>query len=466
MTRRVLAALLGLTVLILAGVVVPLGLSTADHDRQVFTDRTIAAATARAATVEEQLADNRSLPGQLMLAGSGTSPGDRSAVYNTDSQPLGPDTITVAPADLSRALAGEIVTRWVSRPAEGLLVLVPARTDSRIVGVNALLRPSQTFESEVHHLALGLAAAGCVALAMSALIGTLLARWVSRPLRHLRGTAAALGEGSLDVRATGQPGPPEIRELTTTFNEMATRIETLIRGSRSLLADVSHQLRTPLAAMRLRLELLAEEANTATRSELAAALTELHRLSRLVDGLLAVARAEQTTPTPTTVQVDEVAAERVQTWQPLASEGGIRLNAQTEVSPARFTAGHLEQILDNLLANAIQATPVGGQIAVDVTRHPDHIGLTVTDTGPGMSQEQRGSALGRFWTAAADADGRPGRGVGLGLAIVHRLVTASGGTIALDASAHGGLSVRIALPLATPSNSSRRPTDLVERYTS
>ena len=123
-------------------------------------------------------------------------------------------------------------------------------------------------------------------------------------------------------------GPPELRRLGATFNTMAGRLEALVHGNRAVIADVSHQLRTPLAALRLRLDLLAADPDPdpeTTGHELAGALEELARLSRLVDGLLAVARAENVVPVPAAVDVAEVARERVVAWHPVADDRGIAL---------------------------------------------------------------------------------------------------------------------------------------------
>ncbi|MEU3290070.1 sensor histidine kinase [Streptomyces longwoodensis] len=162
------------------------------------------------------------------------------------------------------------------------------------------------------------------------LLSVHLARWVSRPLSTLDASAQRLGEGVLSERADVGAGPTEIRRLAVAFNTMAARTEALVHGHRAVIADVSHQLRTPLAALRLRLDVLAAGADDATAVDLAAAQEEISRLSRLVDGLLAVARAEQATPRPTAVRIDVVVAERVAAWAPVAEERGIRLTVDSD----------------------------------------------------------------------------------------------------------------------------------------
>lgn len=205
-----------------------------------------------------------------------------------------------------------------------------------------------------------------------------------------------------------------------------------MHGHRAVIADVSHQLRTPLAALRLRLDVLGTGAEGDTAAELDAAQEEIARLSRLVDGLLAVARAEQATPRPTMVRVEEVVAERVAAWSPVAQERGVRLSAsEGPALTASLGSGHLEQILDNLIANALDAVPDEGNVAVGHQVVGGSAQVWVRDDGPGMTDEAKAVAFRRFGNPAA-------RGTGLGLAIVHRLVTANGGGARLEDTPGGG----------------------------
>ena len=238
--------------------------------------------------------------------------------------------------------------------------------------------------------------------------------------------------------------------MAATFNMMAGRLEALVHGHRAMLADASHQLRTPLTALRLRLDLLAADSGPAAADELAGAQEEIARLSRLVDGLLATARAESATEQLVNINVVAAVAERVWAWQPVADGHGVKL----VVEPADISddgkdssrplialgAGHLEQILDNLLDNAMDAIgDDGGSVRVSVASSADGTTLTVADDGPGMTAQERSRAFLRFTT------GSPG-GTGLGLAIVHRLVTANGGTIKLADTPGGGLTVELEFP--------------------
>jgi len=452
-TRRILAAFLGLTLALLIGVVVPLGVMTANHDRQAFADQTVAAATAVASAGEEQLADHERgapAPGTLnyhpALIGQ-----DDIAVYDRGGHVFipGPAQLRVTAAQVARALSGQTVQQWQEDPQDGLLVLRPAYSGSRIVGAAVVRRAAHPLSEQIASLWLGLALTGLAAILLATTLSIALARWVGRPLRRLDATANRFGAGELTVRASPLMGPPETRHLSGTFNDMAGRLEALIGSHRTLVADISHQLRTPLAALRLRLELLHDDVDSTAAGELDGALGEISRLSRLVDGLLAVARAEHTEPAPVTVDLAQLVRERMAIWSPLAQERHIQLLTSSGPASVAATPGHLEQVLDNLLANALDVTPDEGQITVSTRQHHDRVRLEVIDSGPGMTPAQRAEAFRRFWTQPADTPSRESTSSsGLGLAIVHRLITVDGGTIQLTNIPGLGLAVQIDLHAA------------------
>jgi signal transduction histidine kinase len=241
--------------------------------------------------------------------------------------------------------------------------------------------------------------------------------------------------------------------MAASFNMMAGRLETLVHGHRAMLADVSHQLRTPLAALRLRIDLLAVDATPGAQAELAGAQEEIARLSRLVDGLLATARAESVTEQRVIINVLPTIAERVAAWQPVADGAGVKLLVESAGSDAgglrvALGAGHLEQVLDNLLANAIEALGEGGQVTVTVRGTDAGTELVVADDGPGMSAEERSRAFLRFHTSSQN-------GTGLGLAIVHRLLASNGGTARLSDTPGGGLTVTLEFPAVASPDSGR-----------
>jgi signal transduction histidine kinase len=249
-----------------------------------------------------------------------------------------------------------------------------------------------------------------------------------------------VGRGDLGARAPAE-GPAEIRAVATEFNETVARLDALLHSQQEFVADASHQLRTPLAALQLRLENLERDADEGGKRDLEAALAEVERLARLVDGLLALARADAAKHEPSPIDLGELVAVRLEHWRPEADRRRVELRASVETGlHALATAGALDQVLDNLLSNALAVSPPGSTIAIHACCEAEGVDLHVVDQGPGMSAEQRRRAFDRFWR-----DGPPGTGTGIGLAVVQRLVTADGGSIELREAPGGGLDAAVRL---------------------
>jgi signal transduction histidine kinase len=259
------------------------------------------------------------------------------------------------------------------------------------------------------------------------MVGLRLAQAVVRPMRALERVAASVGSGDFAARAEEGAGPAEMRSLARVFNATVGSLARLLQSQGEFVADASHELRTPLTALRLRLE----------NGDVDGALAETIRLSGLVDGLLALARADAQPASHELVNLERVARERVDAWLAAAAERGVTLDLVHEgEAPARASESRVSQVLDNLLANALAVAPAGS--VVTVSARPAE--LRVRDAGPGMSAEQRARAFDRFWRAGSG----PG-GSGLGLAIVKRLVEADGGTVELAEAPGGGLEAVVRL---------------------
>ena len=451
MARRIAATVVALIALLLGVVAVPLGLITAAHDGRAFTADAVSSATSLASVAEEKMADHAGGPALGIDIGQLRQAGDRIAVYDKAGRWFAG---TPARPAVPGGAVGRAIVRLtpVTYPADDrLLVLAPVVLDETgtTVGVVALSRPTTPLDHRITVLWMLLGAVSAAGLLAAALIATGLARWVSRPLSQLESAAQRLGDGALETRSPLGAGPREVRRLAVNFNTMAGRLEALVDGHEAMMADVSHQLRTPLAALRLRLDVLAQDCDEPVAVELAGAQEEIARLSRMVDGLLAVARAEKVVAEPVPVPVDAVIRDRTAAWRPAAEERDVTLNVSLSPVRARLGEGHLEQILDNLLANALDAVPPGGTVTVSARATETGTQIVVADDGPGMSPQQQRAAFHRFTSTT------PG-GTGLGLAIVHRLVTSNGGSAALTDTPGGGLTVTLELPAAPRERGSRR----------
>jgi signal transduction histidine kinase len=461
MTRRVVAALLTLTLAILVAAVVPLAIGAIDHERDSFVQDTARRAASIAGLSEAPLGDHEAkYPALSAAMVAAAREGDELLLLDATGHVV---VSQGTPANVAwRQLVAQ--SRQQNDPTTELTsdraiavqtVWDDGQLGGTVIGTVVLERPTGPLNQNIEDLWLYLIALSGVAMAAAVLIASYFARWVSRPLMRLDDAARKIADGDLTVRAKTGYGPPELRRMAATFNMMAGRLETLVHGHRAMLADASHQLRTPLTALRLRLDLLAADSPPAAASELAGAQEEIARLSRLVDGLLATARAEASTEQLERIDVREAAAERVAAWQPVAYGNGVKLVTdpcvpapspqETPAAPAAgrrvaLGAGHLEQILDNLLDNAIDAIgDRAGVVHVSAAGAERTVTLTVADDGPGMTPQERSRAFLRFTTGSQN-------GTGLGLAIVHRLVTANGGTIRLADTPGGGLTVEVEFP--------------------
>jgi signal transduction histidine kinase len=172
----------------------------------------------------------------------------------------------------------------------------------------------------------------------------------------------------------------------------------------------------------------------------------VQRLSQLVDSLLVLTRAESDRRAADAVDVGTVVADRRDAWSAFAAERGVEIVADTPTLFVRSVPGRLEQVLDNLISNALDVAPVGSAIGIELRRQDEMAELEVRDGGPGIPAEQRARAFDRFWRGSAAR--RDGGGFGLGLAIVRELVAADGGDVTLGDAPEGGLAVTLRLPLA------------------
>lgn len=462
MRRRLVAASVGVVVAVLVVAAFPIGLTIARSERtrlraEVQQDAFAIASYADAAlrpgpgvvADADRVALQRLADGYEARTGGRVVVIDRRGVAVADSTPpsAGVRTFATRP-EVRRALEGHVaaVTRRSDTLGGGsyLFVAVPVASGRELLGAVRVSVSTEDVDRRVREVWLALAATAVVSVLVAAMSGSALARWVAAPLAVLETTAAVVGAGDLAARAPTTSGPPEVRALAFSFNEMAARLATLVESQEAFVADASHQLRSPLTALRLRLENLAAavEGDAASARDVAAAEADVSRLSRLVDQLLALARLDQGAfrPPRSDVALDAVVRERCDAWEPVAAEQRVAIRAETAPTPiVAATPDYVEQVLDNLVANALDAAPPGSVIRLRCEVDADAVAVHVEDEGPGLPDEDRERAFDRFWRGRRGEDRSRHGGSGLGLAIVQKLVEADGADVALHAATGGGI---------------------------
>jgi len=448
MTRRLVATYLLLALVVLVALEVPLGIVNERNQRRDLQVRVERDAVALAGLVEDRLQAGAA-PGDPALDGIldryaadndarvvVVGAGGRLLADSDTARELGRDFSTRP--EIATALGGGVATgtRRSDTLGETLLyVAVPVASGGRVFGAVRASVPTSRVDALVRRYWLALGSIALIVLSVVALAGMWLARWVSRPLTDLRDATRTAEAGDLAVRADTGSGPEEVREVARAFNDMVGRLDVLVGTQEQFVADASHQLRSPLTALRLRIENLRYDADPAAMADLDGALEEVERLSRLVNGLLALARADRRAPERAVRELAPLLEARGEAWRAAAAEAGVELSVSAAPGiRCELSEGALEQVLDNLLANAIAAAPAGSAVALAAVGEDGAAEVTVTDAGPGMDAESRAHAFDRFWRGRDDR-----RGSGLGLAIVKRLVEADGGTVRLEGADGGGL---------------------------
>ena len=477
MRRRLILAVVGLVALILIVHDVPLR----SHLRRVERDRVVTALERDASTLA---AKAQKLLAQPDPSTASTTTGITLAAlvgdYNAASEALvvivDRDGGVLAATDrnipsgqsylnrpeIAAALLGNsaVGTRRSETLGEDLVYSsVPVLTTDGVIGAVRLTYPESVVNDRVADRLKGLVLLAFISLALAFFASFVVATSVVRPLRRLRLQSDSIAAGDLSARAEVE-GPVEVRELAASFNEMAERVEQTLAEQRRFAGDASHQLRTPLTALRLRVEQALttvvenpERPATEVADDLEAAVAELERLARLVEQLLALARTEAPGPTMR-VDVGEVVASRVEMWRPLSEERGVLIaTAGDATGTVEAMPGALEQIIDNYIDNALDYAPTGTSITVAVARTPMETTVSVEDNGPGMTAIARERAFDRFWRGA-ESQNRPG-GSGLGLSIVAQLAAASAGRVALLENPDGGLRATVTLRSVSPDGSQR-----------
>jgi two-component system sensor histidine kinase BaeS len=333
----------------------------------------------------------------------------------------------------------------------GCFVIVAA-TVFVSVGVMVLWLLSLLFggagpESDLGQLGRTAATVLLVVVILAVATGASMGGRVVRPVRDLIDAARRVESGDYAVRVEPSRGPREVRELSTAFNTMTARLEAEEANRRRLLADLSHELRTPIAVIEGHLEAVLDGVYPADAAHLDPILDETRVLDRLIDDLrtLSLAEAGALALHREATDLGHVIADVVAALRPRAEAAGATIDAAVEAGLPELDLDpvRMHQVLSNLLDNAVRYTPSGGRIGVTASRRGGSVEVAVEDQGPGLAPDVRATLFDRF-VKAKDSPGS-----GLGLAIAKAIVEAHGGRIRADAGPGGsGTVVAFSLPVA------------------
>ncbi|MFG2029301.1 ATP-binding protein [Streptomyces sp. NPDC048825] len=327
-----------------------------------------------------------------------------------------------------------------------LVVASPVIRDGDVLAVVVTDSPTGQMRSKILRgwLIIGAGEIAAMLLALSAALR--LTGWVLRPVRVLDATTHDIATGRLKSRVAAAGGPPELRRLARSFNEMADNVEDVLEQQRAFVADASHQLRNPLSALLLRIELLALELPEGNE-EIASVRTEGKRLAQVLDDLLDLALAEHAEADLRLTDIGELAAERVASWSPVADDKGVRLVGTCPATTAWADPVALSSALDAVIDNALKFTPEGECVEVEVASNGTVSTVVVADRGPGLSDEELARVGDRFWRSPSHQNVK---GSGLGLSISRALLAAGGGSIVYEHHEPHGLKVTVSVPRTVP----------------
>jgi heavy metal sensor kinase len=299
-----------------------------------------------------------------------------------------------------------------------------------------------------------LAIAGPVALLLGSYGGLLLANQALNPVDRLTRAAEEIEAGDLSKRVQVPPKMDELGRLAATFNRMIARLQAAFERQRQFTADASHELRTPLAVMRGDIEIALRRERTSEdyRSVLTSNLEEIIRLSRLVEDLLMLARADagQAVLQREPMALEELCAQMMEYLAPLAEEKEQQLiyhAPATTPLTVNADAQRLKQMLLNLLDNALKYTPPRGTITLALTTDNQDAVLTIADTGRGIPEEDLPHIFDRFFRHSRSTSDKTVPGFGLGLSIVRWIVHSHGGKISAESVLDKGTKFTVRLPL-------------------
>ncbi len=450
---RLLAAFAYTLIVVIVALEVPLSANVSDRVNAEVEADSAAKAQVVAASAADQLHDRASLERisrqaavslnglVFVIDGSGRQIASSTGSITRPPQP------TDDPVAL-QALGGEVAQGRHHEGQDILSTAVPIVRNGRTVGALELEQSLNAVRNQVRQDVLALIGIGVLALILGLGVAWILAGSIARPLRSLGEAARRRAAGDASARAP-ERGSREQVQVAREFNEMADRLDAVLESQRAFVADASHQLRTPLTGLRLRLEAAGvKTSDPAVARELAAAEHETERLNQLVEDLLELASSEQPAEDDRTdlTQAARAAAER---WRGPASESRHEIALETDGDlVVRAGSRELAAILDNLVENAIKYSPSGSPVTIECAGENGSATVgVISDSGP-LDDEVASHAFERFYRGRG-----AGPGTGLGLPIVQALAKRRGGRARLEAVDQRRVRAEVMLPIADFANS-------------
>lgn len=346
-------------------------------------------------------------------------------------------------------------TQGTTVASEALTTAQPITVDGETVGYLVLdsgelplTAGEQSFLDQVRS---GIWLSGLVAAAAALLLVTLLTISILRPIRRLQAAAQSVARGDLQARVS-VPAVDELAALATSFNQMATSLQQLEQARQNLTADVTHELRTPLTVLQGNLQAMLDGVYPLDRDEIRTLYDETLLMSHVVEDLQELSRSEagQLEIACEPVAVEAALRRAAAVYEKVVTEHRIELRVVVpveELPPVLADPMRLEQILHNLLSNAVRYTPRGGCIDLAAALEGQRVRISVHDTGQGIAAEDLPHVFDRFWRADRSRT-RSSGGSGLGLAIVRSLVHAQGGEVGVTSQTGQGTTFWFRLPAA------------------
>jgi two-component system sensor histidine kinase BaeS len=373
---------------------------------------------------------------------------DRRAWYELVRETVGLPPVTIDPR-LMLFDAGK--TQLFGRPENApQAVLKEIEVDAKTVGYLGYVRRPEALASidrlylRRQHLAFGAIAVGMLAAAL--LLGAGLSQWLSRRIRDVAAATASLTQGNYDVRLKPE-GRDELARLAADFNALAEALSAARASRQQWIADIAHELRTPLSILRGEIEALQDGVRPLDRNAVNSLANEAARLARLVEDLhtLSLSDLGALSYHKEPVDLAEVVEEVVDAQRGLLRDQGLQIELRTEPATLLGDAGRLAQVFANLLQNSTRYTHAPGRISVSLKRQNGNIDVLWDDTSPGVPDAELARLTERLYRVDGSRS-RDNGGSGLGLAIAHAIVAAHGGSLAAAASPLGGLRIKLVFP--------------------